>query len=180
VGIVRVVIAFVAFLCLVGGIALHLSTFADVPSEVVWGLAKILHCAVLATVILALGVNKLTGSAERPVCGALTVVPAAVGIAYCLVHVVLGWTVLERAPYGGPSGDAGAYYLHSHGRKLRDLTDAEYHRAVILNTRDHAAFLVLFAGAGLSIARHMLSTARCARQMAEPHAAPDRCEMRYH
>jgi hypothetical protein len=169
--IVRVVLAFFAFLFLVGCIALHLLTLADVPSGVVRGLAVLLHVAVLATIVLAGGLNELTGRAEQPISSVLTVVPAAVGITYCLVQVVLSWTVLEGTPSGVPGGVPGAYYLHSHSRNLRDLTDDEHHRVVILRTRDHAAFLVAFAGVGLSIALHF-STARRSRQITEP-AAPD-------
>ena len=97
-GTARTVTACIAVLGLVACIALRLATFAGVPSETLYDGAGLLHICVLATAVLAVGLCRLPGAAARPIRGARIVAPAVIGVAYCMVQVILGRTVLDMPP----------------------------------------------------------------------------------
>lgn len=81
--------------------------------------------------------SKLLGLAPRPLRIACGVVAT-----YALINFVLFMALMEG---GSPSTKDGKYYLHNHGRMIRELTKGEYQRFRAYEVRGFSGHWMMFS-----------------------------------
>lgn len=101
-------------------LAAHVAALAGAPAD--WFANLILGCTAAALVAYWAGPGRKVVGTERPV-GWVRGGLFAVGLLYAMLF---GLVMIWYSGGGVPGGEPGERYLHSHGKKLRDISDEEY------------------------------------------------------
>ena len=87
------------------------------------------------------------GRLKKPLPTILSWCPKRIRVAsiICMCYASTNFLVmLGRTWPGSPATDGVRYYLHDHGRKIRNLTEAEYHDLQNVTARGFTAFWMMF------------------------------------
>jgi elongation factor Tu len=145
---------FAAALLLVS-LAVHASTFLEIYPMAKWPGVMFIHFAIFPPFIAALcyasraggkdaaGQDRVFKSAPR-----WLQVLTGVFFVYALVNFAIFIVLVEG---GGPDKRDGKYFLTSHGRVLRELSEAEYHRQQAYVVRGFSGHWMMFSSAALTM-----------------------------
>jgi hypothetical protein len=147
-------LAWAAMACavFVASLAAHVATFLGIdPMETVPGVMG-LHFLIFPPFIAGIVYCKtapggeLTGNQVQA--AAPRWLPWLTGLCFVYAFVNFGlFMVLSGG--GGPKESGGKYYLSSHGRVVRELTEAEYHQQRAYVVRGFSGHWMLFSSAAL-------------------------------
>jgi hypothetical protein len=148
-------------------LVVHVSTFLGVDPMDKWPGVMLLHLAIFPPFIAAIHyANRIGGRKQGRQDRVVNSAPrwlrilSGVFFAYALVNFATFIILVEG---GGPHERDGKYYLTSHGRVLRELSEAEYHRQQAYVVRGFSGHWMLFSSASLMM---LVGAARLRRRSA--------------
>lgn len=138
---------------LVVSLLVHASTFLGIDPMTRWPGVMFIHLAIFPPFIAAICyANRTGGPAQGGQDRVINSAPrwlrvlAGVFFAYALVNFG-AFMVLNEG--GGPTERDGKYFLTSHGKVLRELSEAEYHRKRAYEVRGFSGHWMLFSSVSL-------------------------------
>jgi hypothetical protein len=162
----------VAAAVLIVSLVVHVSTFVGIDPMAKWPGVMAIHFAIFPPFFAALWyAQRIGGKDHRSHDRVANSAPrwlrilAAVCFAYALVNFGV-FMVLNEG--GSPHERNGKYVLQSHGRVLRELSEAEYHRHQAHVVRGFSGHWMLFSSAALMI---LVGAARLSHRSARQRAA---------